>query len=105
LKATLEDTSLPESNRLAAAGKLAYVQRVLAGHHIDLTSLKLGQTYLLHMPGELFVEYQLAAQEMKGYGVVCLGAYGDGGPGYIGTEISYAEGGYETQPSSTNVAP
>ncbi len=36
---------------------------------------------------------------------LCLAAYGDGGPGYIGTEISYAEGGYETQPSSTNVAP
>ena len=105
LKATLEDASLPESNRLAAAGKLAYVGRVLAGHRIDLTCLRLGQANLLHMPGELFVEYQLAAQEMKSDGVVCLAAYGDGGPAYIGTEISYAEGGYETQPSSTNVAP
>jgi hypothetical protein len=105
LRTTLEDTSLPESNRLAAAGKLAYVERVLAGHRIDLTCLKLGRTHLLHMPGELFVEYQLAAQEMKSDGFVSLAAYGDGGPGYIGTEISYAEGGYETQPSSTNVAP
>jgi hypothetical protein len=105
LRATLEDTSLPESNRLAAAGKLAYVERVLAGQTIDLSCLKLGPIHLLHMPGELFVEYQLAAQEMKSDGVVCLAAYGDGGPAYIGTEISYAEGGYETQPSSTNVAP
>lgn len=105
LKATLEDASLPESNRLPAAGKLAYVERVLSGQRIDLTCLKLGQVHLLHMPGELFVEYQLAAQEMKSDGIVCLAAYGDGGPGYIGTEISYAEGGYETQPSSTNVAP
>jgi hypothetical protein len=105
LRATLKDASLPESNRLAAAGKLAYVERVLAGQPIDLSCLKLGPIHLLHMPGELFVEYQLAAQEMKSDGIVCLAAYGDGGPAYIGTEISYAEGGYETQPSSTNVAP
>ena len=33
-----------------------------------------------------------------------MAAYGDGGPGYIGLEKSYAEGGYETgNPSS--VAP
>jgi len=36
---------------------------------------------------------------------VCLAAYGDYGTGYIGTEIAYSQGGYETQPSSTNVAP
>ena len=65
----------------------------------------MGKGDLLHLPGELFVEYQLAAQERKSDGFVSLAAYGDGGPGYIGTEISYAEGGYETQPSSTNVAP
>jgi hypothetical protein len=27
------------------------------------------------------------------------------GAGYIGTEIAYAQGGYETQPSSSNTAP
>ena len=28
--------------------------------------------------------------------MVCVAAYGDYGPGYIGTEISYSQGGYET---------
>jgi len=34
-----------------------------------------------------------------------MAAYGDYGPGYIGTEKAYAEGGYETSPASSNVAP
>jgi hypothetical protein len=31
---------------------------------------------------------------------VAMAAYGDYGPGYIGTEIAYWEGGYETGPAS-----
>lgn len=57
------------------------------------------------MPGELFVEYQLAAQAMKPDATVCMAAYGDYGTGYIGTEVAYWEGGYETKPSASNVAP
>ena len=57
------------------------------------------------MPGELFVEYQLAAQQMRPADTVCMAAYADGGPGYIGTAIAYRQGGYETQPSSLNTAP
>lgn len=34
-----------------------------------------------------------------------MAAYGDYGPGYIGTELAYWQGGYETQPSASNVAP
>ncbi len=52
------------------------------------------------MPGELFVEYQLAAQEMKPEKFVAMAAYGDYGPGYIGTRIAYSQGGYETGPVS-----
>jgi hypothetical protein len=48
------------------------------------------------MPGELFVEYQLAAQEMLPDNTVCMAAYGDYGPGYIGTAVAYPQGGYET---------
>ncbi|MCA9015839.1 MAG: hypothetical protein KDA77_10950, partial [Planctomycetaceae bacterium] len=40
--------------------------------------------------------YQLAAQKMAPGDFVCMAAYGDQGPGYIGTTIAYAEGGYET---------
>ena len=72
---------------------------------IELSCLKLGNVYILHMPGELFVEYQLAAQQMRPSDTVCMAAYGDYGTGYIGTEIAYSQGGYETQPSSSNTAP
>ncbi|HBJ36144.1 MAG TPA: hypothetical protein DDZ51_15620 [Planctomycetaceae bacterium] len=105
LKSTLADPQASEDGRLAAAGKLAFVLRRQAGNPIDLSCLQLGTAYILHMPGELFVEYQLAAQAMKPEGTVCMAAYGDYGTAYIGTEIAYWEGGYETQPSSSNVAP
>ncbi len=48
------------------------------------------------MPGELYLEYPLAAATMRPKATVCMAAYGDYGPGYIGTQVSYAEGGYET---------
>lgn len=57
------------------------------------------------MPGELFVEYQIAAQQLKPDATVCMAAYGDYAPGYIGTEIAYTQGGYEVQGSSSNTAP
>ncbi len=105
LRATLENPTATESERLTAAAKLAYVLRRKEGRPIELSCLKLGRTYLVHMPGELFVEYQLAAQKMRPDDTVCMAAYGDYGTGYIGTEIAYAQGGYETQPSSSNTAP
>lgn len=36
---------------------------------------------------------------------VAMAAYGDYGPGYIGTEVAYGEGGYETSPQASSVAP
>jgi hypothetical protein len=47
------------------------------------------------MPGELFIEYQMAAQSMRPGSFVAMAAYGDYGPGYIGTEVAYSQGGYE----------
>lgn len=105
LRATLEDPQAAESDRLSAANKLAFVLRRQSGAPIELSCLKLGNVYMLHMPGELFVEYQLAAQKLRPDDTVCMAAYGDYGTGYIGTEIAYAQGGYETQPSSSNTAP
>jgi len=34
-----------------------------------------------------------------------MAAYGDYGPGYIGTAAAYPEGGYETGVTSSNVSP
>ncbi len=55
------------------------------------------------MPGELFVEYQLAAKAMRPELQIAMAAYGDYGPGYIGTEIGYSQGGYETSQRASNV--
>jgi len=46
-----------------------------------------------------------AAQAMKPGEQVCVAAYEDYGPGYIGTEIAYWQGGYETSEGASNVAP
>ena len=36
---------------------------------------------------------------------VAMAAYGEYGPGYIGTEIAYSQGGYETGPTASSVSP
>ncbi|MFA5191545.1 MAG: hypothetical protein WC740_12505 [Verrucomicrobiia bacterium] len=100
----LADTSAKVGDRARAARQLAWSHRCKAGHRIDLSCLRVGPARVLHMPGELFVEYQLAAQRMRPDAVVCMAAYGDDGCGYIGTEIAYSQGGYEASKVS-HVAP
>jgi hypothetical protein len=90
---------------ISFADQLAFVRRTKAGHKIDITCLSIGTTRMLHLPGELFVEYQLAAKAMRPDLYVMMAAYGNYGPGYIGTAAAYPEGGYETGPTSSNVAP
>ncbi len=92
----LDNTSATVKDRVRAASDLAWTRRVKSGRAIQLSCLRLGPARVLHMPGELFVEYQLAAEQMKPNQTVCMAAYGDYGPGYIGTEIAYPQGGYET---------
>jgi len=55
------------------------------------------------MCGELFIEYQLAAQKMQPDRFIATAAYGEYAPGYIGTEISYSQGGYEVGSAYTTV--
>ncbi len=85
--------------------KLAWVLRCESKTAIDLGCLSVGDTRVLYMPGELFVEYQIAAKAMRPDLHVAMAAYGDYGPGYIGTEEAYGQGGYETGPTASNVAP
>jgi hypothetical protein len=92
----LDNAGAPPRDRARAATDLAWMRRVQSGRAIQLSCLRLGPAYVLHMPGELFVEYQLAAAKMKPQATVCMAAYGDYGPGYIGTQIAYSQGGYET---------
>ncbi|HUW62207.1 MAG TPA: hypothetical protein VMZ06_14485 [Candidatus Bathyarchaeia archaeon] len=87
------------------ASDLAWLCRCAEGRGIDASCLALGNARILHMPGELFVEYQLAAKSARPGVFVAMAAYGDGGPGYIGTAKAYEEGGYETSERASNVAP
>ena len=90
---------------ISLADQLAWVQQVESGKQLDITCLTLGDVRMLHMPGELFVEYQLAAKAMRPDLKVMMAAYGDYGPGYIGTAKAYSEGGYEIAPTSSSVGP
>jgi hypothetical protein len=105
LEAVVNDASKAARARAEAANDLAWSRRCHAGDAIDIACLHLGKARVLFMPGELFVEYQLAAQKIRPDLFVAMAAYGDYGPGYIGTEIAYAQGGYETEPRSSLVAP
>jgi hypothetical protein len=104
LEGLVADDKLSERDRLRSARSLVWARRCEAGEKIDLACLRVGPAYVLHMPGELFVEYQLAAQKMKPDAAVLMAAYGDYAPGYIGTAVAYGQGGYETGPVS-RVAP
>ena len=92
----LTDESLDRKKRVFAARELAWVRRAKSRHRIRLSCLRVGPVSILHMPGELCVEYQLAAQKMVPGQFVLMAAYGDDGMGYICTEIAYSQGGYET---------
>jgi len=108
IAAKLESDLKERPGAFAAAGsasRLAWLRRCQAGHQLEVQCLKLGRSRILHLPGELFVEYQLAAKAARPDLFVALAAYGDYAPWYIGTEVAYGEGGYETGPDASNVAP
>lgn len=46
---------------------------------------------MLLLPGEAYVEFQIAAQKMRPESFVCVAGYGDGATGYIPTEKHIAE--------------
>jgi hypothetical protein len=79
--------------------KVAWAVRQSEGNLIRIACLRLGQTRTLFMPGELFVEYQLAAKAARKDLTVAMAAYGEGGPEYIGTRVAYSQGGYEIEVS------
>jgi len=105
LKAILASDTTTEFQKFYAAKHLAWLQRTQQGHKINISSLKMNDVWMLNLPGEIFVEYQLAAQQMRPNDHVVTAAYEEYGPGYIGTEISYTQGGYETSERASRVAP
>jgi len=70
-------------------------RRYKSGKKVDLQCLAFNKARILFMPGELFVEYQLAAKKMRPDLFVAMAAYGDLGFSYIPTAAAFPQGGYE----------
>lgn len=104
LLARLKNAELKQPDRLTAAKHLAWLRRTESKRPVMVSCLSLGDARILHMPGELFVEYQLAAQKMARNNFVAMAAYGEYGPGYIGTKIAYSQGGYEASNRASRVS-
>jgi hypothetical protein len=104
LEALLADPARSIKEKIYAATQLIWLRRCVAGDPILVSCLRLGPARILHLPGELFVEYQLAAAEMLPGEFVAMAAYGDYAPCYIGTAVAYEQGGYETEPRSSLVS-
>jgi hypothetical protein len=103
LRKVVEDPNADPTKRLTSSLKLAWVERVRSRPAVDVSRLRIGPADLLHLPGEPFVEYQLHAQKARPDRFVAVAGYGEGGPGYICTDASIKEGGYE--PTASQVGP
>ena len=97
LKAVLEDSSRPHNARLDAAMSLAFQQR--ADTPFLFTALETGNLTLIHLPGEMAVEFQLYAQTILPHRCVAVAAYSDCAPSYVNPEVFFEEGGYEASAS------
>ena len=78
---------------------MVWQKRLQAGNKIEISSLAVGIVRAVHLPGEPFVEYQIAAKARSDLFVTVAG-YGDYGLSHIGTAVAYGEGGYETGQAS-----
>lgn len=81
--------------RVLAAWSLTTRRRSRRVPRITVQSLQLGPARVIHLPSEVFVEYQLYAQSMRPEEFVAIAAYGDGKMFYLPTAKAFAEGGYE----------
>jgi hypothetical protein len=90
LEAQLTPATKPFHQCLAAMG-LSWRSRVEAGKPIQVPLVDFGCAQLLLLPGESYVEFQLAAQQARPGSFVCVAGYGESATGYIPTEKHRAE--------------
>lgn len=95
LEVAIADRSRNFVDRLLTVFQLAWRQRYARGRPLILSALCVNDIAMLHLPGEMFVEHQLAARAQRPHRPVAVAAYGDGGPWYIPTRAEYPNGGYE----------
>ena len=89
-EAKLIQDANPWQQCLAAMG-LSWRQRCERGQPVDIPVLDFGVAQMLLLPGESYVEFQLAAQKMRPNSFVWVAGYGEGGTGYIPTEKHWEE--------------
>ena len=95
-RGVLADPKSGDSQKLKAAITLSWNQRVANGDRVLLYRLAIGPVQIVHLPGEPFVEYQLAAQQMARESFVAVAGFGDCGMSYIGGDRIFTDrGGYE----------
>ena len=82
-------SSLPVQAK-AALG-LSWHKRCESGQPIDVPLVDFGFAQLLLLPAEIYVEYQLFAQDLCPDSVVMVAGYGECGPGYIPVERAWEE--------------
>jgi len=103
-----ETVTLPVDSARDAALDSEFLKRFRISDSVDIGCLAVNSARALFMPGELFVEYQLAAKSMRPDLFVTMAAYGDYSFGYIPTAEAFKTGGYEVsvsrlQPSCENI--
>ncbi|MDD2711114.1 MAG: hypothetical protein PHV34_24305 [Verrucomicrobiae bacterium] len=101
----IADSSQPVHERVYNACKLgAWLDR----RHLRrqaAVSLKLGPCQVIHLPGEVFVEYQLYGQQLQPSRFLAFTALGDCTAGYLPTARAFDEGGYEPSELATVTTP
>ncbi len=100
LEAIVANEEAKKVTRLKSALGLNWFSRIEKNEPIEINCLSIGDVRILHLPGEPMLEYQFEAQRLGGDNLfVAVAGYGDCGMGYICTEKSYEEGGYEPSAS------
>jgi hypothetical protein len=95
LMAEIHRADAPTVDRMLHAFRLGWLRRVETGLPIILSCLRVNEASILHLPGEMFVEYQLRARAMRSGQPVAVAAYGDDGLWYVPPKEEYPAGGYE----------
>ncbi|MGE0756749.1 MAG: sialidase family protein [Pirellulaceae bacterium] len=78
-------------NRCLAALALSWRKRHAARQPIDLPVLDFGSAAVALLPGETYVAFQLAAQQMRPNDFIIVIGYGESAPGFVPIEQAWRE--------------
>jgi hypothetical protein len=90
LEQKLQAGTAPFQQCLAAMG-VSWRRRIETSKPITIPCVDFGVVQWVLLPGEAYLEFQLAAQRMRPDSLVLVSGYGDGATGYIPTERHIAE--------------